>query len=55
MNAMNEQLQRLTPSAYRTCVWLQIPALDGARMVCGELSTILRLKPGGDTARQCEP
>ena len=55
MSAMNERLQRLMPSASRTKVSLQILALAGAYMVCRELSTILRLKPGSDAVRQCEP
>ena len=49
---MNEQLQRLVPSAGRPIGALQILALDGAHTVCGELSAIIRLEPYRKAARQ---
>jgi hypothetical protein len=49
MSVTNEQLQRLTLSAYRPSVTLQILALDEPGTVHGELSTIPRFGLGSNT------
>ena len=51
MSVMNEQLQRLAPSADRPSLTLQILALDGPHTVCGELSAIIRVEPDREAAR----
>ncbi len=52
VSTMNEQLQRLVPSAGRPIGALQILALDGAHTVCGELSAIIRFEPDRKAACQ---
>src|SRR5438477_11916601 len=52
VSTMNEQLQRLVPSAGRPIEALQILALDGAHTVCGELSAIIRFEPDRKAACQ---
>ena len=52
VSTMNEQLQRLVPSAGRPIGALQILALDGAHTVCGELSAIICVEPDRKAARQ---
>ncbi len=54
MSVVNEQVQRLTPSAGRPSRALQILALDGAHAVAGELSAIIRFGPDGAVVRQGE-
>ena len=54
MSVVNEQVQRLTPSADRPNRTLQILALDGARAVARDLSAIIRFGPDGAVAYQGE-
>ena len=52
MSVMNEQLQRLTRSACRSNVSLQVLALDGPGTVRSELSVIIRVGPDTGAARR---
>jgi len=49
---MNERRQRLAPPTNRPNGSLQALALDGAHMVCGELSAIIRFEPDRKAACQ---